>query len=119
MSKIPIQQTTTGMETTAISLEQPTLVELEAMFAVSGSAHEEESKLTTYSINWTPGTISEYVWEPNCKHHAIPNFSGYKKIKGDGPQFVKVGPGSQYYACFLNGAGRNFYGSHKLQIVEL
>ena len=72
-----------------------------------------------YSINWTRGAENVYKWESQCRHHAIPCFAGYKKISGNGPQFVKVGPGHQIYACFEDGGGRNFYGSHAIEIVKL
>ena len=73
-----------------------------------------------FTINWSSSSPpNEYVWEKNCQHSAIPRFAGYKKLSGDGPQFVKIGPGSQVYGCFEGGAGRNFYGSHDLVIGML
>ena len=75
--------------------------------------------VTKYSINWVAGTSNEYVWNLGCVHHAIPRFDGFKKISGAGPQFIKVGPGSQLYGCFEDGGGRNYYGAHKLEINEL
>ena len=77
------------------------------------------SDVPKYSINWTAGTSNEYIWNLDCVHHAIPLFDGFKKISGTGPQFIKVGPGSQLYGCFEDGGGRNYYGSHKLEIIKL
>ena len=72
-----------------------------------------------YSMNWIRGAVNVYEWEPQCQHHAIPCFAGYKKITGEGPKFVKVGPGAQLYGCFEDGGARNFYGSHEFKIVKL
>ena len=77
------------------------------------------AEVDKYSINWVVGTSNEYVWKLGCVHHAIPRFDGFEKISGSGPQFIKVGPGAQLYGCFENGGGRNFYGSHKLEIIKL
>lgn len=90
--------------------------------ATTGDAWARSSRqrlAARYSINWTRGAVNVYKWETQCLHDAIPCFAGYKKISGNGPQFVKVGPGHQIYACFEDGGVRNFYGSHALEIVKL
>ena len=90
--------------------------------ATTGDAWARRSRhrfAARYSINWTRDAVNVYKWESQCQHHAIPCFAGYKKITGDGPKFVKVGPGAQLYGCFEDGAGRNFYGSHALEIIKL
>ena len=88
--------------------------------STQSSAQSARSTRDVYAINWdSEFSMGKFVWDDNCSHNAIPNFAGYKKISGNGPELIKVGPGTQLYGCFEGGAGRNFYGSHDLTITIL